>query len=195
MRNDLNFNLQLKELLDLTTVYTIGHSNQSIEAFLELLERHDIKVLVDVRSNPFSRYSHQFDHDRMKASVTGAGMKYWFLGRELGGKPKDESFYEENGDVKYEKLEASVPFKEGIARLLAELSLQRVALVCGEENPAHCHRRLLIGRVLQEDHQVEVVHIRKGGVTQKDAELDVEKSDEQPRQLSLFDTCDLKMRR
>ena len=34
------------------TLYTIGHSNRSLTEFLELLERHGIESLVDVRSAP-----------------------------------------------------------------------------------------------------------------------------------------------
>jgi hypothetical protein len=34
-------------------LFSIGHSNQPIEAFVDLLVRHGIEVLVDVRSQPY----------------------------------------------------------------------------------------------------------------------------------------------
>jgi len=43
----------------------------------------------------------------------------------------------------------------------------RVALVCGEEDPAHCHRRLLIGRVLTERGHT-MLHIRGDGRIETD---------------------------
>lgn len=148
---------------------------------------HEIELLVDVRSNPFSKYSHQFDHDRLKASVVGSGRRYLFLGRELGGKPKEESFYDDEGRVQYCKLAASAPFQAGMAKLVPELRSGKVALLCGEENPTHCHRRLLVGKVLERDHQIAVLHIRKGGVIQTDSDIDKETTADEPKQLSLFD--------
>ena len=42
------------------TVYTIGHSNHTIEYFVELLQAHNINCLIDVRSVPHSAYTPQF---------------------------------------------------------------------------------------------------------------------------------------
>ena len=33
-------------------LYTIGHSNHSIDTFLDLLREHGIAVVIDVRSRP-----------------------------------------------------------------------------------------------------------------------------------------------
>ena len=49
----------------------------------------------------------------------------------------------------------------------------RVALLCGEEDPAHCHRRLLVGRVLAERGH-ELLHIRGDGRVQSEAEVAAE---------------------
>ncbi len=43
------------------TVYSIGHSNQSVKAFLELLRTHGIQILIDVRSSPYSKYVPHFN--------------------------------------------------------------------------------------------------------------------------------------
>ena len=42
------------------TVFTIGHSNRTWKAFLELLRALGIKRVVDVRSIPRSRHNPQF---------------------------------------------------------------------------------------------------------------------------------------
>jgi len=42
------------------TIFSIGHSNQPLEAFLSLLQQHSIQVLVDVRSSPYSKYVPHF---------------------------------------------------------------------------------------------------------------------------------------
>ncbi len=42
-------------------IYTIGHSNQTIERFLDLLSQHQITAVADVRSSPYSRRNPQFN--------------------------------------------------------------------------------------------------------------------------------------
>ena len=78
-------------------------------------------------------------------------------------------------------------FIEGIDRLMKGISKYRVALMCSEENPATCHRRLLIGRVLS-DHGVEMLHIRSDGIIQSEEDIRREdsRSDNSEAQQSLF---------
>lgn len=168
-------------------IYTIGHSNHPMEAFFGLLERFGIEVLVDVRSNPFTRYSVHFNHDPLKISIQNAGLKYLFAGKELGGKPKDEQFYDDEGHILYERIAESDKFKVGIERLLTGVETYKIALMCGEADPTNCHRRLLIGRVLSE-HGVDVVHIRSNGEALSERELSAAESDitDSVTQLSLF---------
>jgi uncharacterized protein (DUF488 family) len=151
-------------------VYTVGHSNVTLDAFIALVKAHHIEVLVDVRSSPYSRYVPHFNHDVLKQAVVAAGIKYLYLGQELGGRPREPEFYDEGGHVRYDLLAASPAFKEGIARLLRGLREHLVAIMCNEENPAECHRRLLVGRVLAE-LGVAVLHIRGDGRIQPEAEL------------------------
>jgi len=165
-------------------IFTIGHSNHPIEDFLQLLSQNNIEVLVDIRSSPFSKFSPHFNQDELKYSVKDAGRKYLFLGRELGGKPKDPAFYDEEGYVLYWKIAGSPPFEHGIERLQSGIASYTVALLCGEEDPSHCHRRLLVGQVLLSSG-VELLHIRGNGLIQ--SELDLELENALPEeQMSIF---------
>lgn len=166
------------------TVFTIGHSNRSIEDFLALVKRHNIEYLVDVRSAPFSKFSPQFNQDNLKLALIQAARKYLFLGRELGGKPQESQFYDDEGYVLYWKIAESELFRRAIDRLRNGIELYKVALLCGEEDPTQCHRRLLIGRVLKQ-HAVEVLHIRGDGSVQNDAELEA-LSEDSLKQMKLF---------
>ena len=152
------------------SIYTIGHSNHSLETFINLLKSHDIQVLIDTRSAPFSRYSPQFNRDSLKAAVQEAGIKYGFYGRQLGGRPDDEDLYDEMGRVVYSEVAKSFLFNDGIERLVNGLSRLRTALLCSEENPSVCHRRLLVSRVLFEQG-IDVYHIRGNGGIESEQEL------------------------
>lgn len=151
-------------------VFTVGHSNVSQEAFVTLLKSHSIDVLVDVRSAPYSKYVPHFNGDALKQAVVRSGIKYLYLGGELGGRPRAREYYDEKGHVRYDLIAASPEFHEGIERLLRGIQEHRVALMCNEEDPHDCHRRLLVGRVLTE-RGVTVLHIRGDGRVQTEAEL------------------------
>ena len=151
-------------------IYTIGHSNHPIERFLELLERHAIEVLVDIRSNPFSRFSRHFSHDPLKIAIQNSGLKYLYLGKELGGKPKEAEFYDPDGHIDYARIAQSDGFAEGLDRLVAGSERYRCAIMCSEENPIECHRRRLVGPVLVQ-RGLELKHIRGNGEIELEREL------------------------
>ncbi len=167
------------------SVYTIGHSNHTMETFLDLLRGQHIQVLIDTRSSPFSRYAPQFNKDSLKQAVEAAGLKYGFFGRHLGGRPDDESLYDEDGRVVYSQVAKTFLFNDGLDRLIQGMQTHRVALLCSEENPSLCHRRLLISRVLYEQG-FAVHHIRGSGCVQSESDLRREEDDAQSAQLGLF---------
>ena len=133
------------------------------------MKEHGIGVLVDIRSHPYSRYAPHFNARDVEAILSVHGIRYLFLGLELGGRPKEEAFYDATGRVEYARVERSRPFLDGIHRLENEIRARRVALLCSEEDPTGCHRRLLIGRVLGE-RRIAVRHIRGDGSVQTEGE-------------------------
>src|SRR5215467_10995764 len=131
-------------------IFTIGHSNHSTETFIKLLSEAAIQVLVDIRSYPVSKFASQFDAKQLKNDLVANGFKYVFMGAELGGRPKGEEFYDDDGHVIYSLVATTPLFLQGIYRLEKGIQNYRVAIMCSEENPLDCHRRLLIGRVLRD---------------------------------------------
>ena len=167
-----------------STILTMGHSNHPFAHFLGLLRMHAVQVLVDVRSQPGSKYAKQFDHEALKTALREAGIRHVYLGRELGGRPQGLEFYDREGHVLYDRVAASSLFQEGLSRLERGMRKYRVAVLCAEENPAACHRRLLVGRALLE-RGVPVRHIRGDGRIQTEEEVAAEAEPEQG-QTSLF---------
>jgi uncharacterized protein (DUF488 family) len=152
------------------TVYTIGHSNHKSEKLVFLLQSHGIDVVADARSQPSSQYVPQFDQDLLRRTLTEAGIKYVFVGQELGGRPEGEQYYDADGHVLYAKYAESTLFAEGILRLANGIRDYKVALLCSEEDPTACHRRLLVGRFLFSEGY-DVQHIRGDGKVQSEDEL------------------------
>lgn len=155
---------------DLPTIYSIGHSNTSLADFFALLAMHSICLLVDVRSAPYSRYVPHFNKDSLAAEIGSAGLGYVYLGRELGGRPDDVNMYDAEGHAVYARIAQTPEFKRGLENLKRVSADQRVVMMCSEESPVDCHRRLLVGRVLQ-DEGFRLLHIRGDGRLDAEADL------------------------
>ena len=70
-------------------LFSIGHSTHQIEEFMALLRLHEVSVVVDVRSSPYSRYNPQFDRESLDNSLSAEEIVYLFLGRKLGPRVDD----------------------------------------------------------------------------------------------------------
>jgi len=141
---------------------TLGHSKHDLDVWLALLRQHQVEIVVDLRTTPYSKFAPQFDREVLERSLGQAGFRYLYLGAELGGRPANPDCYDAHGHVLYSHLCQEPSFQEALARLETGIERYCVALLCGEENPAHCHRRLLVGRVLTERGHT-MLHIRGDG--------------------------------
>jgi uncharacterized protein (DUF488 family) len=144
-------------------LYTIGHSRHPSGQFVELLRRHGIETLVDVRSHPVSRFAPQFNRKALAASLEDAGVEYEFAGDTMGGRPSEREYYDSGGYVLYGRVAESERFLSALRQIRLRLQGgRRMAVMCAEEDPSGCHRHLLVGRVLEREG-VEIRHIRADG--------------------------------
>jgi uncharacterized protein (DUF488 family) len=143
------------------TVLTIGHSTHPLAKFVSLLKRHGVTAVADVRSAPFSRFNPHFNKAELERSLKAEGIRYVFLGRELGARSDDPSCYEK-GRVQYARLARTEAFRQGIERLRRGAAEHRIACMCAEREPLECHRTLLVARVLEAEG-MDVAHIHADG--------------------------------
>ncbi len=151
-------------------LFTIGYCNLGIDAFIELLLRHRITALVDVRSYPYSRYLPAFNQATLKSSLSNAKISYVFLGHELGARPGDPTCYID-GKALYENIAATKSFSQGIQRILKGLEKHTVALMCAEKDPITCHRAVLICQYLRE-FGLDINHILQNGNVETHKQLE-----------------------
>lgn len=149
-------------------LHTIGHSDHTLEAFLGLLQAHAITAIADVRSQPYSRRHPQFNREPLQAALREAGIQYGFLGRECGARSDDPACYK-NGKVQYERLARTDRFRAGVERIRARARSSRLALLCAERDPLHCHRTLLVARALVAEG-LAVQHILADGTPETQAQ-------------------------
>lgn len=127
-------------------------------------------MLVDVRSHPNSRFNPHFNCRRLAVSLPNAEIRYLLMGDRLGGRPAEPRFRDEQGRALYNLMAESPEFLAGIERLKACVDQYRVAILCSEENPAVCHRYLLVTRVIR-TRGVHIQHIRGDGRIEQDEDL------------------------
>ena len=139
------------------TLYTIGHSNQSFEEFLQMLQTMDIQVIIDVRSVPASKYTPQFNREPLQAALKHAGIHYMWFGEEFGARRTDA--LDADNKVDFEKAVQTPAFLRGTERVLNGLQKgYRISLMCSEAHPLECHRFAMVSRWFFE-HGVDVQHI------------------------------------
>lgn len=129
-------------------LFTIGHSNLSAKAFIDLLDKHEIKTLVDVRGKPYSRFVH-FQRPNLAAMLNDIGVTYYAAGKWLGGV--------EDTSVKSKK------FIEKMERVVELGSEAPTAMMCSEGDPIGCHRAVKLTAHLHRTHKFDLTHILKHG--------------------------------
>jgi uncharacterized protein (DUF488 family) len=142
-------------------VYTLGHSTLALDAFLTLLDAHEIAGIADVRRYPGSRRHPHFAGEALAASLAKAGVAYAWM-PELGGRraPRPDSphvAWRVEGFRAYADHMETPEFAAGLARLLDVAAERRTAVLCAEAVPWRCHRRLLADALVVRG--VEVRHV------------------------------------
>ncbi len=141
-------------------LFTIGHSTHTTEVFIELLKRHGVTAVCDVRSSPYSSYNPQFNRETLRDELKKQGIAYVFLGKELGPRSDDPSCYQ-HGKVRYDLIAATERFKKGLNRVREGVKYYCVTLLCSEKDPVVCHRMNLVCRHLRDDFAIR--HILEDG--------------------------------
>lgn len=142
-------------------LFSVGHSNYEIDVFISLLQKHGVTAVADVRSHPYSRFLPHFNRTALQESLTKEGIRYVFLGRELGARPSNQDCYVD-GKAVFERIAATEAFHEGVQRVLKGLKKHKLSLMCAEKDPLTCHRAVLVCQHLRH-FDLDINHILKNG--------------------------------
>jgi uncharacterized protein (DUF488 family) len=150
----------------LKRLFTIGHSNHSLDRFLGLLANHQIVALADIRRFPGSRKHPHFNQEKLATALQDSGVEYrWF--ESLGGRRRKQEGESTNlglrneGFRNYADYMPTEEFQVGLAELLKVAKKKRTALMCAEGLFWQCHRRLVSDFLLA--NGLTVQHIMPNG--------------------------------
>ncbi len=139
-------------------IWTVGHSNRSIEQFLELLTAQKIQLLADVRRFPGSRRLPHFNQENLSQSLAEIGIDYVHF-PELGGRRKalpnsPNNVWRNEAFRGYADFMMTPEFRAGIDRLLKFAQEKRTAIMCAEALWWQCHRSLIADYLKAAGHTV-----------------------------------------
>lgn len=143
-------------------IYTIGHWVNPIHEFVQMLQEHDIELLVDIRSYPGSSTSPQYNKEVLPAWLDEAGIKYMHM-PGLGGRKRGwnqlgpNNGWNNESFGSYADYSESETWKRTFKRLKDLGIVYRVCYMCGEPHPARCHRNVVSNTMTI--HGFEVYHI------------------------------------
>jgi len=163
----------------MSIIYSAGHSNRPFSAFLGMLRKYEIELLVDVRSLPRSRYNPHFNKDSFESSLKETGIGYLHIpelggfrrssssggGRTVAVKPgvvvvvegsgkRHSSNLSFQGYIEYMETET---FRSHIERLLSLGAENRTLFMCAEAEPRRCHRAFIADALICAG--AEVIHL------------------------------------
>lgn len=142
-------------------IYSIGHGGRDVQSLIEAMTSVDAGFLIDVRSQPYSKYQPDFNREALTKAMHGR-FRYVFMGDALGGRPQAPDCYID-GVLSYGKVMQQGFFLQGLARLQdAHIQGITICMMCSEGKPDRCHRTHLLGRALAEC-EIEVQHIHPSG--------------------------------
>ena len=145
-------------MADHPVLYTVGHSTKPWDAFLELLQAHDIRQLADVRRHPGSRKYPHFNAESLAIALPQANIAYLPM-LELGGRrktrPDSPNGAWRNASFRgYADYMLTSAFADALAALEHTARQQPTAIMCSESVPWRCHRCLIADAMLARGWEV-----------------------------------------
>jgi uncharacterized protein (DUF488 family) len=146
-------------------IWTIGHGTRPVEELASMLRGAGVGLLIDVRAHPGSRRRPQFNRVVLESSLAEHGIGYQWEGRALGGfrEPRPNSH---NTGLRNESLRGYADYMEseefavGAGRLIQRALETKLAVMCAEQHPSRCHRRLisdwLASREIEVEHLIDI---------------------------------------
>ena len=153
-------------------IYTVGHSNHTLEFFIDLVKEFKVNLIIDVRSVAASKYNPQFNKMNLENALNASGIKYRHFEEEFGARQRDPDLLDEDGQVDFEKVRKFWLFKNGVEKLWKGVNHgATISLMCSEGEPADCHRFSMVAIELEKEG-FDVRHIMKDKTLKTNKDLE-----------------------
>jgi len=128
-------------------LYTVGHSNRSLDEFVSLINAYGIQALADIRSMPGSRRLPHFNAETLEIELPKNGIEYLRFkilgGRRKASKDSPNTGWQHPAFRGYADYMATPEFADGMRQLLDQAGKKQLTVMCAEALPWRCHRNLV----------------------------------------------------
>ncbi len=145
------------------TLYTIGFTKKTAEQFFELLRKHNVKSIIDVRLNNTSQlasFAKMPDLQYFLDKICGIGYEAvpdFAPTKEL----LSDYQHDKIGWLDYERIFKQLLIKRCVATKYNVAQFDGCCLLCSEDTPEHCHRRLVAEYLRQNSTEdVRILHLK-----------------------------------
>jgi uncharacterized protein (DUF488 family) len=140
-------------------IFTIGHSTRKINEFLDILNSYKLKLLIDIRTVPKSRFNPQFGGQKLKTFLNKNGIDYIHMSG-LGGfrktaKNSVNKGWRNSAFRGFADYMQTGEFKKNLKKLISKSKRKRLVIMCAEAVPWRCHRSLISDALLVQGYKVE----------------------------------------
>lgn len=142
-------------------VFTIGFTKKSARRFFEMLRKSGAKRVVDVRLNNVSQLAGFAKKDDLAYFLKEiCGMEYVHLPELAPTQEILDEYKKQRGDWKtYETQFLALMKQRRIEETLPREAIADGCLLCSEDKPHHCHRRLVAEYLEQHWGDVDINHL------------------------------------
>jgi len=148
--------------MDNLKLYTIGFTKKNADQFFSLLKNSSANKLIDVRLNNSSQLAGFAKKDDLAFFLTElCGMDYLHLPELAPTKEILDAYKKHGGDWQvYEEQFIELMEKRSIEKSMKPEVVNRSCLLCSEDQPHHCHRRLISEYLNRKwDEKITVKHL------------------------------------
>lgn len=133
-------------------IYTLGHSNYSVERLVDMMNKYNINCVIDIRGIPYSKYNVQYNKEIIQKTLRDLGFTYIYMAKEFAAKRETKVSYNKEGYADFRKVIKEESFRYGIKRLKKGIEMgYKIVLLGAMQEPIRCHRAILVGRELDKE--------------------------------------------
>ena len=142
-------------------IYTIGFTKTSAKHFFDRIKVANVRQVVDVRLNNVSQLAGFAKRDDLRFfldSICGVGYTH----RKELAPTQDmlDAYKKHKGEwADYEQRFLHLMEERRIEETIPRESIDGACLLCSEDRPHHCHRRLVAEYLKKKWGDVEIVHL------------------------------------
>jgi uncharacterized protein (DUF488 family) len=142
-------------------VFTIGFTKTSAESFFNRLQRAGVKRVIDVRLNNVSQLAGFAKKDDLRYFLKAiGGIAYTHEPMLAPTQEMLDAYKKDGGDwADYERRFLALIAERRIEDIVQRTAVDGACLLCSEDKPARCHRRLVVEYLQRTCRDIEVAHL------------------------------------